>query len=86
MGHSLKRKKAPQTRRLARIETVDFVGAAQLQAEGFCVLGESKKATLTSKGRKLIHSMGLTPKPMKRLKVTGNDASKLIDKIFEELE
>ncbi len=65
---------------------IDFVGATQLQAEGFCALSESKKATLTSKGRKLIQSMGLTPKPMKRLKVTGNDASKLIDKIFEELE
>ena len=25
MGHSLKRRKAPQTRRLARLETVDFV-------------------------------------------------------------
>ena len=65
---------------------IDFIGAAQLQAEGFCELSELKKVTLTSKGRKLIQSMGLTPKPMKRLKVTGNDASKLIDKIFEELE
>ena len=25
MGHSLKRKKAPQTRRLVRLETVDFI-------------------------------------------------------------
>ena len=65
---------------------INSIGAAQLQAEGFCESSELNKATLTSKGRKLIQSMGLTPKPMKRLKVTGNDASKLIDKIFEELE
>jgi hypothetical protein len=44
------------------------------------------KVTLTAKGRKLIQSMGLTPKPMKRIKVTGTDASELIDKIFEELD
>ena len=61
-------------------------GASQLQSEGFCELNELKKATLTAKGRRLIQSMGLTPKPMKRIKVTGNDASKLIDEIFEELE
>ena len=65
---------------------IDSIGAAQLQAEGFCEPSELANATLTSKGRKLIQSMGLTPKPMKRLKVTGNDASMLIDKIFEELE
>ena len=47
---------------------------------------ETKKITLTTKGRQLIHSMGLTPKPMKRIKVTGNDASELIDKIFSELQ
>ena len=61
-------------------------GASQLQSEGFCELNEFKKAILTAKGRRLIQSMGLTPKPMKRIKVTGNDASKLIDEIFEELE
>ena len=30
--------------------------------------------------------MGLTPKPMKRLKITGNDASELLDRMFSELE
>jgi hypothetical protein len=30
--------------------------------------------------------MGLTPKPMKRLKITGSDASDLVDKMFSELE
>ena len=49
-------------------------------------LNEAKKITLTTKGRQLIQSMGLTPKPMKRIKVTGNDAAELIDKIFEELQ
>ena len=58
----------------------------QLQRDGFCELNEAKKITLTTKGRQLIQSMGLTPKPMKRIKVTGNDAAALIDKIFEELQ
>ena len=58
----------------------------QLQRDGFCDFNEAKKLTLTAKGRNLIQLMGLTPKPMKRIKVTGNDASELIDKIFEELQ
>jgi len=57
-----------------------------LQRDGFCELDGARKITLTSKGRQLIQSMGLTPKPMKRIKVTGNDAAELIDKIFEELQ
>ena len=59
--------------------------ANQLQRNGFCELNERKKIILTTKVRQLIQSMGLTPKPMKRIKVTGNDASVLIDKIFGEL-
>ena len=58
----------------------------QLQSGGFCELNEAKKIILTPKGRQLIQSMGLTPKPMKRIKVTGNDASELIDKMFGELQ
>jgi len=58
----------------------------QLQRDGFCEFNEAKKLTLTAKGRNLIQLMGLTPKPMKRIKVTGNDASELIDIIFEELQ
>ena len=65
---------------------IDAVGTSQLQSEGFCDISEDVKVTLTAKGRKLIQSMGLTPKPMKRIKVTGTDASALIDKIFEELD
>ena len=59
---------------------------SQLLNEGYCELALSKKIALTAKGRKLIQSMGLTPKPTKRIKVTGNDASELIDKIFGELQ
>ena len=58
----------------------------QLQSGGFCELNDADKIVLTTKGRKLIQSMGLTPKTMKRIKVTGNDASDLIDKIFGELQ
>ena len=61
-------------------------GTTQPQRDGFCELNEAKKITLSTKGRRLIQSMGLTPKPMKRIKVTGNDASELIDKIFGELQ
>ena len=59
---------------------------SRLQSDGFCDVNEAKKVILTTKGRQLIQSMGLTPKPMKRIKVTGNDASELIDKIFGELQ
>ena len=65
---------------------IDAVGASQLQSEEFCDISEGVNVTLTAKGRKLIQSMGLTPKPMKRIKITGTDASELIDKIFEELD
>jgi hypothetical protein len=41
---------------------------------------------LTADGRRLIEKMGLTPKPMKRLKITGSDASELLDRMFSELE
>ena len=58
----------------------------QLQRDGFCEFNEAEKLTLTAKGRHLIQLMGLTPKPMKRIKVTGNDAAELIDKIIEELQ
>ena len=65
---------------------ISAVETTQLQRNGFCELNDSKKIILTTKGRQLILSMGLTPKPMKRIKVTGNDASELIDKIFGELQ
>ena len=60
--------------------------ASQLMKEGFCTINDTQRVHLTSKGRKLIESMGLTPKPMRRIKVTGSDASELIDKIFGELQ
>ena len=74
---------------LLLLEAELLIGAektTQLQRNGFCEFNEANKITLTSKGRQLIQSMGLTPGPMKRIKVTGNDASELIDKIFGELQ
>ena len=43
-------------------------------------------AILSPTGRLLIEKMGITPKPMKRLKISGDDASELIDKMFSELQ
>ena len=74
---------------LLLLEAELLIGAektTQLQRNGFCEFNEANKITLTSKGHQLIQSMGLTPRPMKRIKVTGNDASELIDKIFGELQ
>ena len=53
---------------------------------GFCITDIKSNAILTSTGRLLIEKMGITPKPMKRLKISGNDASELIDKMFSELQ
>ena len=57
-----------------------------LKNEGFCTVDDNHRVSLSSAGRRLIESMGLTPKPMKRIKVTGNEASDLIDRILGELQ
>tara|TARA_Y100001978_G_C23643429_1_gene409495 strand:- start:217 stop:1059 length:843 start_codon:yes stop_codon:yes gene_type:complete len=51
-----------------------------------CNVDQNSNVNLTSKGRILIQEMGLTPKPMKRIKITGNEASDVIDKMFDELQ
>ena len=51
-----------------------------------CNIDQNSNVNLTSKGRILIQEMGLTPKPMKRIKITGNEASDVIDKMFDELQ
>jgi hypothetical protein len=60
--------------------------ANSLVENGFCITDIKSNAILTSTGRLLIEKMGITPKPMKRLKISGNDASELIDKMFSELQ
>ena len=60
--------------------------ANSLVENGFCITDIKSNAILTSTGRLLIEKMGITPKPMKRLKISGNDASELIDKMFSEFQ
>ena len=60
--------------------------ANSLVENGFCITDIKSNAILTSTGRLLIEKMGITPKPMKRVKISGNDASELIDKMFSELQ
>ena len=57
-----------------------------LIAHQLCNIDQNSNVNLTSKGRILIQEMGLTPKPMKRIKITGNEASDVIDKMFDELQ
>ena len=57
-----------------------------LVKHGFCTEDVKSNAILSSTGRLLIEKMGITPKPMKRLKISGDDASELIDKMFSELQ
>ena len=57
-----------------------------LVKQGFCTEDVKSNAILSSTGRLLIEKMGITPKPMKRLKISGDDASELIDKMFSELQ
>jgi hypothetical protein len=65
---------------------VDEEDATNLVKNKFCAIGSKSNVGLTADGRRLIEKMGLTPKPMKRLKITGSDASDLVDKMFSELE
>ena len=65
---------------------VDAEDAANLVKNKFCEKNAKSNIELTGDGRRLIEKMGLTPKPMKRLKITGSDASELLDKMFSELE
>jgi len=60
--------------------------ANSLVQNGFCTKDTKSNAKLSSAGRLLIEKMGISPKPMKRLKISGDDASELIDKIFSELQ
>ena len=57
-----------------------------LISHNLCSIDQNSNVSLTSKGRILIQQMGLTPKPMKRIKITGNEASNVIDKMFDELQ
>jgi GAF domain-containing protein len=65
---------------------VDEEDAINLVENKFCEKDTKSNIVLTADGRRLIEKMGLTPKPMKRLKITGNDASELLDRMFSELE
>ena len=65
---------------------VNVEDATSLVENGCCVKDAKSNATLSSAGRLLIEKMGITPKPMKRLKISGSDASELIDKMFSELQ
>ncbi|MDC1382175.1 GAF domain-containing protein [Candidatus Puniceispirillum sp.] len=66
--------------------SVDQPDATNLLKNKFCEIDLKSNVVLTADGRRLIEKMGLTPKPMKRVKITGNDASELVDKMFSELE
>jgi hypothetical protein len=65
---------------------VDEEDAMNLVKNKFCKKDTKSNIVLTADGRRLIEKMGLTPKPMKRLKITGSDASELLDRMFSELE
>ncbi len=60
--------------------------AQNLINSGFCAIDDRLKVILTPTGRSLIEEMGLTPRPMKRLKLSGSDALELVDKMFSELD
>jgi GAF domain-containing protein len=66
--------------------SVAISDASNLVKNKFCEIDTKSNIALTADGRRLIEKMGLTPKPMKRLKITGDDAAELVDKMFSELE
>ena len=59
--------------------------ALKLIEKGICIkVGSSVE--LSTKGRELLSNMKLRTKPMKKIKLSGNQAENLIDNMFAELK
>ena len=66
--------------------TPDKTGTNGLVEAGLCKLTGEGVLVFSTEGINLQRDMKLEAKPMKKIKMTGDDASKLIDQMFSELE
>ena len=66
--------------------TPDKTETNGLVESGLCKLTSEGALVFSTEGINLQRDMKLEAKPMKKIKMTGDDASKLIDQMFSELE
>ena len=66
--------------------TSDKSETNRLVESGLCRLNSEGALVFSTEGINLQRDMKLEAKPMKKIKMTGDDASKLIDQMFSELE
>ena len=66
--------------------TPDNTETNRLVESGLCKLTGEGALVFSPEGINLQRDMKLEAKPMKKIKMTGDDASKLIDQMFSELE
>ena len=66
--------------------TPDKTEISGLVKSGLCKINGEGTIVFSTEGINLQRDMKLEAKPMKKIKMTGDDASKLIDQMFSELE
>ena len=66
--------------------TPDKTELSGLVKSGLCKINGEGTIVFSTEGINLQRDMKLEAKPMKKIKMTGDDASKLIDQMFSELE
>ena len=66
--------------------TLDKAKTNALVEAGLCKVNEEGAVEFSSYGINLQRDMNLETKPMKKIKMRGDDANELIDKMFSELE
>ena len=64
---------------------IEIADAKNLIDKNLCVINSSNNVQISDHGRKLIAEMKLDVKPMKKIKLSGNDASSLIDEMFSKI-
>jgi hypothetical protein len=65
---------------------IDMDSAKNLIDNSLCCFDDRGSVIVSSKGTELQRAMKIEAKEMKKIKMTGDDASKLIDQMFSELE
>ncbi len=65
---------------------VDMDNAKNLISSKICDFNDRGEVIVSAEGIKLQRNMKIETKPMKKIKMTGDDASKLIDQMFSELD
>ena len=65
---------------------VDLDSAKRLIDAQLCDFDDKGDVIVSAKGVELQRNMKIETKPMRKIKMTGEDASTLIDQMFSELE